>query len=28
MALTFTPWWIFGLAIDAALLVWAVRTLR
>ena len=28
MALTFTPWWLFGLAIDAALLVWALRTLR
>jgi hypothetical protein len=28
IALTFTPWWLFGLAIDAALLVWAVRTLR
>ena len=28
IALTFTPWWLFGLAIDAALLVWAVRTVR
>jgi len=28
MALTFTPWWLCGLAIDAALLVWAVRTLH
>ncbi len=27
IGLTFTPWWLFGLAIDAALLVWAVRTL-
>ena len=28
IALTFTPWWLFGLAIDAALLAWAVRTVR
>lgn len=26
MALTFTPWWLAGLAIDAALIVWAMRS--
>ena len=28
IALTFTPWWLFGLAIDVTLLVSAVPTLR
>ncbi|WP_024285786.1 hypothetical protein [Cellulomonas sp. KRMCY2] len=27
MVLTFTPWWLIGLGMDAALIVWALRAI-